>query len=56
MKCPRCKHEMKREKTKQHSYRYKCSHCGLIVGNSKDTTNEYKEAYEIVSGVADSEQ
>jgi len=47
---------MKREKTRDHSYRYRCSYCGLIVGNSKETDDEYKKAYEIVSGVADSEQ
>ncbi len=54
MKCPRCKHDMKREKVDNHKYRYKCPYCGLKVGN-KEEKDTYKEAYEIVTGIADHE-
>jgi len=53
MKCKRCGTEMKREKWAYHSYGYTCPKCGLRIGRRKDENEEYKQAYEIMTGKAE---
>ena len=50
MKCKRCGNEMKREKRADHSYIYMCPKCGLKITREAPETNEYQEAYNIITG------
>lgn len=43
MKCPRCNREMKREKTREHSFVYRCPVCGLEIGKRKEETIEERQ-------------
>lgn len=40
MKCKRCGSEMRREKSREHSYIYRCPKCGLKIGNARPEEKE----------------
>ena len=57
MKCKRCDFEMRREKTKDHGYRYVCPRCGFVIGGRTEArqdaaaspeTDEQTDANEVV--------
>ena len=31
MKCPKCRHDMRRQQIDEHKYRYICGYCGLVI-------------------------
>ena len=40
MKCPKCRHEMKRQSIGEHRYRYVCPVCNLIIEGNNEQANE----------------
>lgn len=46
MKCKRCGAEMRRQKLKEHQYRYVCSRCGLVIGKHDSVANASAEETE----------
>ena len=40
MKCPKCRHEMKRQSIGEHIYRYVCPVCNLIIEGNNEQANE----------------
>lgn len=39
MKCPKCRHDMRKQKIDEGKYRYVCPVCFLIIGGNNETNN-----------------
>lgn len=50
MKCPRCQNDMRREKKGVRSFTYVCPVCKLEISPKSRESDQYRQAYDIVTG------